>query len=79
MTDSSVHDIFEVEAADRDLPSPYMEKYFAKFEGLFTILSQGTNKILASCINAISKDRVSSNGFCFVVASNNCQNYASKE
>ena len=33
MTDSSVHDIFEAEAADRDLPSPYMEKYFAKFEG----------------------------------------------
>ena len=34
MTESSVHEIFETEAADRDLPSPYMEKYFAKFEGL---------------------------------------------
>jgi hypothetical protein len=37
-TDSSVHDIFEEEAADRDLPSPYMEKHFAKFEGLHGVL-----------------------------------------
>ena len=37
-TDSSVHDIFEEEAADRDLPSPYMEKHFAKFEGLYGVL-----------------------------------------
>ncbi|KAL5255848.1 hypothetical protein ACHWQZ_G011174 [Mnemiopsis leidyi] len=36
MTESSahIHDIFETEAADRDLPSPYMEKYFAKFEAI---------------------------------------------
>ena len=39
MSESSVHDIFEAEAADRFFPSPYMEKYFAKFEGLQMIVN----------------------------------------
>ena len=37
MSDGHVHDMFEAEAADRDLPSPYMEKYFAKLEGRISI------------------------------------------
>ena len=29
----SIHDLFDADASDRNLPSPYMEKSFAKFEG----------------------------------------------
>lgn len=29
----SIHDLFEADCAQRDLPSPYLERIFAKFEG----------------------------------------------
>ena len=39
----SIHDLFDADASDRNLPSPYMEKSFAKFEGsqiaIMTILA----------------------------------------
>lgn len=38
----SIHVLFEQDASDRDLPSPYMEKLFGKFEGIILSVSVQT-------------------------------------